>query len=137
MSTWRGLVAASTCETLAAVNAVDGVTVFTVPDGLPVDCGADARRREDHPARHRRDIGRRSRASRGERADGVAVVAVRPFLPLRVAAIVRQHLTDDARSRFERSLAMRSAWFGGAVERVRYVDDRRGARARRRWSTAA
>ena len=50
---------------------------------------------------------------RPETAAGV--VQVRPFLPLRVAAIVRQHLTDDARTRFERSIAMRSAWYGGTV----------------------
>ena len=48
---------------------------------------------------------------------------MRPFLPLRVAAIVRQQLTDEARERFERSLGMRSAWFGGTIEPVRYVDD--------------
>ena len=52
-----------------------------------------------------------------------AIVSVRPFLPLRVAAIVRQQLTDEARARFERSLGMRSTWFGGAILPVRYVDD--------------
>jgi molybdopterin biosynthesis enzyme len=42
---------------------------------------------------------------------------------LRVAAIVRQQLTDDARTRFEQSLTLRSSWFGGSIEPVRYVGD--------------
>ena len=36
---------------------------------------------------------------------------------------MRQQLTDDARARFERSLGMRSTWFGGTIEPVRYVED--------------
>ena len=32
--------------------------------------------------------------------DGARILSVRPFLPLRVAAIVRQHLTDEARDAF-------------------------------------
>ncbi len=121
VSTWRGL-ANIDVETLAAVNSVDGVTVFTVPDGLPVDSGRTLAGVKITPlAIAETSVAAAERAAGA--GDTVAVVAVRPFLPLRVAAIVRQHLGDDARSRFERSLAVRSAWFGGAVERVRYVDD--------------
>ncbi len=38
VAAWRGMVAVDVTA-LAAVNAVDGVTVFTVPDGLHVDAG--------------------------------------------------------------------------------------------------
>ncbi len=61
VSAWRGL-ARIDVEKLAAVNSVDGVTVFTVPDGLPVDAGRTLAGREDHAACHRRDLGDRRRA---------------------------------------------------------------------------
>ena len=122
VSAWRGLVEVDV-RALAAVNAVDGVTVFTVPDGLHVDAGRTLAGVKITPlAIDEWSLEQAERAALS--ADGDAgIVRVRPFLPLRVAAIVRQQLTDDARERFERSLGMRSAWFGGSVEPVRYVDD--------------
>ena len=122
VSAWRGLVEVDV-RALAAVNAVDGVTVFTVPDGLHVDAGRTLAGVKITPlAIDEWSLEQAERAALP--ADGDAgIVRVRPFLPLRVAAIVRQQLTDDARERFERSLGMRSAWFGGSVEPVRYVDD--------------
>ena len=115
----RGMVAVDVAA-LEAVNAVDGVTVFTVPDGLHVDEGRTlAGVKITALAIDERSVRRAERAA----PDGRGVLSVRPFLPLRVAAIVRQRLTEDARARFERSLGMRSAWFGGAVLPVRYVDD--------------
>jgi len=117
---WRGL-AQVDVATLAAVNSIDGVTVFTVPDGLPVDAGRTLAGVKITPLA----IGEASVAEAERVAGGgrTKVVAVRRFLPLRVAAVVRQRLGDDSRARFERSLAVRSAWFGGAVAGVRYVDD--------------
>ena len=121
VSAWRGMVDVDV-EALAALNTVDGVTVFTVPDGLHVDAGRTLAGVKITPlAIDARSLEQAERAARS--ADGAGVLSVRPFLPLRVAAIVRQHLTDEARVRFEHSLGMRSAWFGGSVEPVRYVDD--------------
>ncbi|MGA7988188.1 MAG: molybdopterin-binding protein [Candidatus Dormiibacterota bacterium] len=122
VSAWRGLVSVDVAA-LSEVNLVDGVTVFTVPDGLPVDAGRTLAGVKITPlaiAETSVEAAERAAASARDRA---GVVHVRPFLPLRMAAIVRQHLTDDARARFERSIAMRSAWYGGAVASVRYVDD--------------
>ncbi len=120
VASWRGMVAVDV-QALAAVNAVDGVTVFTVPDGLHVDAGRTLAGVKITPlAISEWSLEQAERAALS--AHG-GILSVRPFLPLRVAAIVRQHLTDDARSRFERSLGMRSAWFGGSIEPVRYVDD--------------
>jgi molybdenum cofactor cytidylyltransferase len=122
VAAWRGMVAVDVTA-LAAVNAVDGVTVFTVPDGLHVDAGRTLAGVKVTPlAIDERSLRQAERAALSP-GDGAGVVSVRPFLPLRMAAIVRQRLTDDARLRFERSLGMRSAWFGGTVEPVRYVDD--------------
>ena len=108
---------------LAAVNAVDGVTVFTVPDGLHVDAGRTLAGVKVTPlAIAETSVQEAERAALGV-PNGARILSVRPFLPLRVAAIVRQQLTDDARARFERSLGMRSAWFGGTTMPVRYVAD--------------
>ncbi len=122
VAAWRGMVAVDV-KALAAVNAVDGVTVFTVPDGLHVDAGRTLAGVKITPlAISEWSLEQAERAVLS--ADGGAgIISVRPFLPLRVAAIVRQHLTDEARVRFEQSLGMRSAWFGGTVEPVRYIDD--------------
>jgi len=122
VAAWRGMVEVDV-EALAAVNGVDGVTVFTVPDGLHVDAGRTLAGVKITPlAIDERSLKRAERAARPA-GGGAGIVRVRPFLPLRVAAIVRQRLTDDARARFERSLGMRSAWFGGTVEPVRYVGE--------------
>jgi hypothetical protein len=122
VASWRGMVAVDVTA-LAAVNAVDGVTVFTVPDGLHVDAGRTLAGVKITPlAISEWALEQAERAAHTTGGDA-GILSVRPFLPLRVAAIVRQHLTDDARARFERSLGMRSAWFGGTIEPVRYVDD--------------
>jgi Probable molybdopterin binding domain len=119
---WRGTVEVDV-EALAAVNGVDGVTVFTVPDGLHVDAGRTLAGVKITPlAIDERSLKQAERAALST-AGGAGILRVRPFLPLRVAAIVRQHLTDEARARFERSLGMRSAWFGGTIEPVRYIGD--------------
>lgn len=122
VAAWRGMVEVDV-RALAAVNAIDGVTVFTVPDGLHVDAGRTLAGVKVTPlAIDEWSLEQAERAALSA-GDGAGILRVRPFLPLRVAAIVRQHLTDEARDRFERSLGMRSAWFGGTIEPVRYVDD--------------
>ena len=123
VAAWRGLVEVDV-RALAAVNAVDGVTVFTVPDGLHVDAGRTLAGVKITPLAI--DEWSLEQAERAAGAAAGAIVSVRPFLPLRVAAIVRQRLSDDARERFERSLGMRSTWFGGTTEPVRYVDESPG-----------
>jgi hypothetical protein len=122
VAAWRGMVEVDV-RALAAVNAIDGVTVFTVPDGLHVDAGRTLAGVKVTPlAIDEWSLEQAERAALSA-GDSAGILSVRPFLPLRVAAIVRQHLTDEARERFERSLGMRSAWFGGTIEPVRYVDD--------------
>jgi molybdenum cofactor cytidylyltransferase len=122
VSAWRGLVQVDVA-TLAAVNSVDGVTVFTVPDGLPVDAGRTLAGVKVTPLAIAETAVTAAERAAGTAGDGASVLCVRPFLPLRVAAIVRQQLTDNARARFERSLGLRSDWYGGSVLPVRYVDD--------------
>jgi molybdenum cofactor cytidylyltransferase len=121
VSAWRGLVHVDV-STLAAVNFIDGVTVFTVPDGLPVDAGRTLAGVKVTPlAIAETAVVAAEQAA--ESPSGSGVLSVLPFQPLRLAAIVRQQLTDNARARFERSLGLRSDWYGGSVSAVRYVDD--------------
>lgn len=122
VSAWRGLVHVDVA-TLAAVNLVDGVTVFTVPDGLPVDAGRTLAGVKVTPLAIAETAVVAAEQAAATSPDGTNVVSVRPFLPLRIAAIVRQQLTDNARARFERSLGLRSDWYGGTVVPVRYIDD--------------
>ena len=115
VASWRGMVTVDV-EALDAVNAVDGVTVFTVPDGaLHVDAGRTLAGVKITPlAISEWSLEQAERAALSAQSEA-GILGVRPFLPLRMAAIVRQQLTEDARTRFERSLGMRSAWFGGSV----------------------
>jgi molybdenum cofactor cytidylyltransferase len=122
VSAWRGLVQVEV-QTLAGVNAVDGVTVFTVPDGLPVNAGRTLAGVKVTPLAIAESSVVAAERAAIRSPDGARVLEVQPFLPLRVAAIVRQHLTDETRARFERSLAIRSTWYGGTVAPVRYIGD--------------
>ena len=121
VSAWRGLVQVDVA-TLAAVNFIDGVTVFTVPDGLPVDAGRTLAGVKVTPLAIAETAVVAAEQAAATSSNQAKVLTVRPFLPLRVAAIVRQQLTDNARARFERSLGLRSDWYGGSVLPVRYVD---------------
>jgi molybdenum cofactor cytidylyltransferase len=121
VSARRGLVQVDVA-TLAAVNLIDGVTVFTVPDGLPVDAGRTLAGVKVTPLAIAETAVVAAEQAASASSSGTEVLSVRPFLPLRLAAIVRQQLTDNARARFERSLALRSDWYGGTVLPVRYVD---------------
>jgi molybdenum cofactor cytidylyltransferase len=122
VSAWRGLVQVDVA-TLAAVNLIDGVTVFTVPDGLPVDAGRTLAGVKVTPLAIAETAVVAAEQAASTSSNGTKVLSVRPFLPLRLAAIVRQQLTDNARARFERSLGLRSDWYGGSVLPVRYVED--------------
>jgi hypothetical protein len=122
-------------ETLAAINSLDGVTIFTVPDGMPVDPGRSLAGVKVTPLA----VPESTLAEAVRRAaPGGHAVSVASFLPRRVAALVRQRITDAARRRFERSLSDRVAWFGGSVTSLEYPTSRDATRgALRRVASAA
>jgi len=122
VSALRGLVQVEVAA-LAGVNGVDGVTVFTVPDGLPVNPGRTLAGVKVTPLAIAESSVVAAERAATRSPEGARVIEVQPFLPLRVAAIVRQTLTDETRARFERSLGIRSAWYGGTVAPVRYIGD--------------
>lgn len=118
---WRGL-AQVDAMTLAAINGVEGVTVFTIPDGVPVESGRTLAGAKVTPLA--------VSGSTLEEAELIAAsaprgptVTVRRFLPLRVRAVIRQRIDGVARRRLEVSLRRRVDWFGGSVQSIEYADD--------------
>jgi len=111
---------------LHALNSVDGVTVFALPDGVPVDAGKTLAGVKITPLAIAGAVLEEAE-SRARDAGGGALMTVRQFLPLRVAVVVRERLSEGERDRFERSLRSKVTWFGGDVEAIRYVSSDGGA----------
>jgi hypothetical protein len=107
---------------LHALNAVDGITVFALPDGVPVDAGKTLAGVKITPLAIDGSV--LDAALRGAASP---LMNVRAFLPLRVAVVVRERLSEGERERFERSLRSKVTWFGGEVEGIRYVSGDAGA----------
>jgi hypothetical protein len=102
---------------LTALNAVDGCTVFTLPDGVPVDAGRTLGGAKVTPLAVAETMLRDAEAA--GRADGGPALRVVAFAPLRVAALVRERLGELEQERFEATLALKVGWFGGTVAAVR------------------
>lgn len=116
---WRGLVQVAS-ERLLALNALEGVTVFTLPDGMPVEAGRSVAGVKvtglGIPAAVLEEA--ESRAGAG------GLVDVRPFLPRQVSALVLEGLSETRRARFEEVLRLKVEWLEGSVREVRYLPDR-------------
>ena len=123
---WRGL-AQVDAAILAAINALDGITIFTIADGTPVERGATLAGAKLTPLAIPGSVLNEAEAVARSVSEGRAV-RVQPFLPLRVSAVVRQAVDAEARQRFEASLRRRVSWLGGTVERIGYAADRDAAR---------
>jgi hypothetical protein len=107
---------------LQALNAVDGVTVFALPDAMPVDAGRTLAGVKITPLAITAGV----LAEALQRA-GAALLSVHAFLPLRIGVVVRERLSEGERARFERSLRSKVSWFGGCVESIRYVSSESAA----------
>jgi hypothetical protein len=126
-ATWRGL-AQVDAAALATINALDGITIFTVSDGTPVERGSTLAGVKITPLAIPGSVLKEAEAVATSVTESRAV-RVQPFLPLRVSAVVRQVIEDESRQRFEGSLRRRVRWLGGSVERIGYPADRAAARA--------
>jgi hypothetical protein len=101
---------------LHAVNLVDGCTVFTLPDGMPVDEGRTLGGAKVTPlAVAEEDL---RDAEEAARTTGPPL-QVLPFHPLRLAALFRERLSPSERDRFEATLHRKAEWFGGRVTALR------------------
>jgi len=116
-STRRGLVRVQR-PALEDVNALAGISVFTLFDGQPVEPGEPVARAKVTPLvisdATIRAIEARAGAVRG-------LVSVVAFTPTTVGAIGQERLEDKQRARFEAALAQKIAWFGSRLLPIRYA----------------
>jgi hypothetical protein len=114
----RGLVQVR-AETLAHVNRLEGIAVYTLYDGQVVEAGEVVAKAKVTPLVIAEALVREAE-DRGRAVAGL--VAVRPFRPLTVAAIAPASLPPRARARFQAALAEKLAWFGARLGPVEFVE---------------
>jgi len=119
----RGLARLDTAA-LVTLNSLEGITVFTVPDGMPAERGATLAGVKITPLAIPEAVIAEAERLAAMGKLGGHPLSVQSFVPLRLAAVVRQRISDDARRRFEDSLRARAAWFGGSVASVEYPSGR-------------
>jgi hypothetical protein len=105
-------------DALAAVNRLEGISVYTLYDGQVVESGEVVARAKVTPLVIAEATvgGAEARA----RAAG-ALVEVRPFRPLGVAAVAPASLGPRGRARFEGVLTEKVAWFGARLVQLAFV----------------
>jgi len=116
-ATRRGLLRICTTA-LTEVNAHEGVSVFTVFDGQPVEPGEVVAKAKVTPLAIAeatlREVEATAAAARG-------VVTVVAFRPATVGAVAREALDSRQRARFESALKQKIAWLGGRLQPVRFA----------------
>jgi Probable molybdopterin binding domain len=117
---WRGLLRVD-AAVLGGMNAIPDITVFALPDGVPIDAGRAVAGVKVTPLAIEEGVLRGAEEHAAQGAYGGRVLTVRRFLPLTVAAVVRERLAGPARERFERSLRGKLAWFGGSAGQITYM----------------
>jgi hypothetical protein len=109
---------------LAATNALEGVSVFTLFDGQPVEPGEPVARAKVTPLVIAEEtLGRVERLARD--ADGL--LTVRPFRPEVIGVVARESLDARQRTRFEAALQQKIDWFGSRLLPIRYAGGSAGA----------
>jgi hypothetical protein len=105
-------------DALRAVNALDGISVYTLYDAQVVDAGETVAKAKVTPLVIPEAVVREAEARAGA-AGGL--VTVHGFRPLGVAAVAPADLTPRARSRFEAALREKTAWFGARLVALDFV----------------
>jgi hypothetical protein len=116
-ATRRGLLRIN-AESLTDINAHEGISVFTLFSGQPVEVAEAVAKAKVTPLAIPEQtvlgIEAQSRAARG-------VVAVSEFQPTTVGAVARESLDARQRARFESALAQKIDWFGSRLLPLRYA----------------
>ncbi|MEK7700973.1 MAG: hypothetical protein AAB418_03095 [candidate division NC10 bacterium] len=103
---------------LADVNALEGISVFTLFDGQPVEPGETVAKCKVTPlvipGETIRGVEKIARD-----ADGLA--AVRAFKAMTIGAIAQERLDRKQRERFETALTQKVEWFGSRLLPIRYA----------------
>jgi hypothetical protein len=126
VSTRRGLFQVRD-EALRDVNAMDGISVFTLYAGQPVEKGEVVARAKVTPlvisGATIEQVEQRARTARG-------LVTVRSFKTWTVGAVARESLEEKQRRRFETALGEKIDWFGSRLLPIRYAQGEPRAVAR-------
>ena len=112
---------------LERLNAVDGVAIFTVLDGQLVAEGTLVASVKTGPHLLPAASLLRAEAIAVRGGPTRPVVEVRPYLPRRIAAVVKETLSESARARFEATLRARVDGLRSTLVEVAYVADEAGA----------
>jgi Probable molybdopterin binding domain len=106
--------------TLERMNRLDPLEVFTVFDGQVVAAGDLVASVKVGP-----HLVAEATLAAGEAlaAGGRPVVSVRAFRPVRIAVLVKEHVTGAARARFEGSVRAKVAGLGATLTAITYVPD--------------
>ncbi len=116
VATRRGLTRV-VVDALDAVNALEGMSVFTLYDRQPVDAGEVVARAKITPLAVPEPLVERAE-ERASSAGGL--VAVVPFASRVVGAVAREQLDSRQRERFESSLREKLDWLGSRLLPLRY-----------------
>lgn len=116
-ATRRGLLRIRRAD-LARVNAQEGISVFTLFDGQPVEPGEAVAKAKVTPLVIAeptiRAVEETARAAAG-------LVGVTGFRPTTIGAVARESLDAKQRARFETALALKIDWLGGTLLSIRYA----------------
>jgi hypothetical protein len=115
----RGLFRVDT-EPLRRINSIEGLSVFTTFDELPVERGDNVGSVKVTPILLPESHLREAEAICREGPP----IQVKAFRPFRVVALVLERIDDATLERFRRDLGKKLAWFGSELVAVRRVEDR-------------
>jgi hypothetical protein len=107
-------------ESLRRINSLDGLSIFTTFDSLPVEAGENVGSVKVTPILLPESRLREAEAICRERPP----VVVKPFQPLRVTALVLERIDDAGLERFERALRGKLGWFGAQLIAIERAEDR-------------
>jgi hypothetical protein len=103
---------------LADVNALEGVSVFTLFDTQPVEPGETVAKCKVTPlvvaGETLRAVERGARAAQG-------LVSVCAFAPTTIGVLAQQRLDEKQRARFEAALRQKLEWLGSRLLAIRYA----------------
>lgn len=101
---------------LSQVNALDGITVWTLEDLTPVEVGRHVASAKVAPLAVPASV-----LEEAEAASHAGLLRVAPYMDRQIAVLVREKLAGKARERFEVGIRGKTGWFGAPPPGVAYV----------------
>jgi hypothetical protein len=116
-STRRGLLSVRR-SALADANAHEGISIFTLFDGQPVEPGETVAKAKVTPLAIPETI---LQSVETVARDVAGLVVVRGFTPTAIGALARESLEPRQRARFEAALQHKIDWFGSRLLPIRFT----------------